>query len=431
MMRIRNVPLARLAVYAPVLGGVIYLLFAPFANPAHRVISGVLVCAVLALFFFARRLWPGRHDQARVGLTIGLITVTVIFHTGVFILLRQINEPHEWIHDSALQTEEAMRMVARGGNPYVEDYRTTPLADWDWNPGGHENPALDHYVYLPGMFLSGMPMFVVWEQMFGWYDQRLFQLIVLAGFVGLLLAVSRGRPHLQIVMLSATLLQPLFFFYFIVGHNDILIYLAILAAGIACMRGSYRLGMVSLAIAAVLKQSAWVFIPLFALLVVRHALLQDTARFRWLFRQIWPAVLTAGMVILPFLILDLRAFTDDTLLYLVGRSTSVYPIHGFGIPALLLRSGGIESMWSPTPMIAVQYILTAVALLGVSIWIWKKPTVNIVVVAGTGILLITWIFARWFTLSHVGVILELGVIAWVLGVSTRSVSTPEPTAHRQ
>ena len=83
--------------------------------------------------------------------------------------------------------------MLQGRNPYVENYLSTPMAEWGIN---EFRTALYHYPYLPWTFLSSAPFRVLSRAAIGWYDQRFVYLLLFALTLLLLpgLARRRGRP---------------------------------------------------------------------------------------------------------------------------------------------------------------------------------------------------------------------------------------------
>ena len=75
------------------------------------------------------------------------------------VLLRHENLPQSYSHDGGvIQTEAAIDFFLAGRNPYVEDYRSTPMAEW----GLPEfRTALDHYPYLPWTYVFSAPVKLV------------------------------------------------------------------------------------------------------------------------------------------------------------------------------------------------------------------------------------------------------------------------------
>ena len=96
-----------------------------------------------------------------------IVVSTVVSQSVLLILLRQATGPASYTHDGGvIQTEEALKYVLAGKNPYVEDYVNTPLAEW----GLDYKTALYHYPYLPWTFFFSTPFCLVSQAVLGWYD---------------------------------------------------------------------------------------------------------------------------------------------------------------------------------------------------------------------------------------------------------------------
>ncbi|MFC1688020.1 hypothetical protein ACFL0L_05620, partial [Patescibacteria group bacterium] len=366
------------------------------------------------LFLFAPRLWPRNTDTTRSLLIIILILCTVFLSTVAFIAARQVSEPHEWVHDSTIMTEEAMKFALAGRNPYSEDYRITPLADWPWNPDGRENPALDHYAYLPGMFMSGLPFFAFIEKALGWYDHRLFQLIALALLLFVFMRMQMFSSRIRQLLLIVFFLNPFFFYYFIVGHNDIVMYLLLIAAISLLSSKRFLWASVCIGIALSMKHVAWLFLPLMLVYYFLQAKGYFKDRIRWVITKGWPIIILPALFILPFVFAHAQVFVDDTVLYLTGDSTSTYPIQGIGLPAILLHTGHIANMWELVSFFWIQLVLM-ILVIGTGIFVLKKnPALHWVVIISSLLLFVLWFFARSFSLSHLAVIIQFIIVGLFL-----------------
>src|SRR5205814_1356712 len=113
-----------------------------------------------------------------------------------------------------------------------ENYFNTPLANMDYLPSLYStknisppkefrvNPAYFHLVYLPFGFISVVPFYLMFNELFGFFDVRIVYLICYIG--SLLFALSLVPKHLKFSFLSLFSLNPLLSTFVISGHNDIL-----------------------------------------------------------------------------------------------------------------------------------------------------------------------------------------------------------------
>ena len=174
---------------------------------------------------------PGakRQQRIKVALIWLIIALTVLLPTAKMVLLRHENLPQSYSHDGGvIQTEAAVDFFLAGRNPYVEDYRSTPMAEW----GLPEfRTALDHYPYLPWTYVFSAPVKVLSDALLGWYDQRFVYLLVFV--VALLLAtrlVPSTRPRDRLGLLMLLGLNPLMGLDLIFGQNDLFVWAWIVLA---------------------------------------------------------------------------------------------------------------------------------------------------------------------------------------------------------
>ena len=125
------------------------------------------------------RVSPGKLFDTKFALVMLTVFLVVVLPTVSWMMIRQATNPWQHIIDGGLQTEEAIKYLLQGKNPYTEDYIGTPLVNW-FHPieGVEENPALYHNVYLPFSFLFSVPFYLVVKNVTGWYDQRLVYLLL-------------------------------------------------------------------------------------------------------------------------------------------------------------------------------------------------------------------------------------------------------------
>jgi len=117
--------------------------------------------------------------RAKLTLAALAISLVVILPTISGMVLRHASEPWSYVHDAAMQVEEAIRFLLQARNPYAENYLETPLAQWEYAfPPPEVNPALYHNAYLPFIFLFSAPLYACSTWLTGWYDQRLVFLLL-------------------------------------------------------------------------------------------------------------------------------------------------------------------------------------------------------------------------------------------------------------
>ncbi len=102
------------------------------------------------------------------------IAAIAIAPTVLGIYLRHVTGPYEYAHDGMIQTEEAIRFVLAGKNPYAENYGNTPMALWHFQePNLSVNPALYHLPYLPFLIICSTLFYIAAQATMGWFDERM------------------------------------------------------------------------------------------------------------------------------------------------------------------------------------------------------------------------------------------------------------------
>jgi len=101
-------------------------------DPFSLLLISITFCLLILYIFFD--IWPRisqeRRYQAKMAIVICIVFTTVIALPVFSILLRQVTGPASFSHDGGvIQTEETIKYVLSGKNPYVEDYVDTPTAD--------------------------------------------------------------------------------------------------------------------------------------------------------------------------------------------------------------------------------------------------------------------------------------------------------------
>lgn len=398
--RFRTVGTALLFILA--LGTFVYI--APMVHPLQKIVTAVTGCLLWGTYVFRGKLFPRNPERTGRIVMFTTICVTVVFATVVFMVARNANTPETFAHDSLIQTEAAQSFLAAGINPYTADYRLTPLADWPWHPGGRENPALDHYAYLPFMFVSGMPFHIVFGSLFHWFDQRVVHLLFLFLAIFSVHITLRRTPRTADVAFILIFLNPFLYYYFIIGHNDIVVFSLLIFSWALLARKKPLWSSVALGAAIASKQSALVFLPLFVIYLwfTSSGILRE--RIQKVAQSFWPAFAIPLVFILPFIINSPHGFWEDTVLYLAGKGSAIFPIQGFGVSALLVRIGRIDDIFQSSRLFLLQMLTAAAILLCSVFFLRRRPSISSMILCGTVLLAGVWVFAQSFTLSHLAAI---------------------------
>ena len=353
-----------------------------FGDPLALLLAAVSLAALLLyLLVDLVEAAPRRTTRVKLALVWLIIAATVLLPSLELAALRHENLPHSYSHDGGvLQTESAVDFFLQGRNPYVEDYRATPMAEW----GLPEfRTALDHYPYLPWTFVFSAPFKWVSEALLGWYDQRwVYQLLFVAGLMAALRLVPATWPRGRLGLLMLLGLNPIMGLDVIFGQNDSFVWAwglfacALLAAAAStgadtpqAARRSERLYLaaaLAFGLACASKPTAWFFAPFFALLLARERLSswRDLpAALPLMLRRGWPALLAVALLVGPYAVWNLNALVDDVWRWAAGTSASHYQIWGWGASNFVLAWGGLSSrfdvwpFWIPEVLVALPLLL--------------------------------------------------------------------------
>jgi len=363
---------------------------------------------LLALFAYvlADLLLEGRRQFAvKLIALVFVIVAFVVLPTMAAIVFRHNTAPYLYIHDGAIQTEEAIKFLLANENPYAESYAATPMAQWRFNESGvGRNLAIDHLPYLPFTFLSAIPLYLVAQATLGWYDQRFVSLILLSLAVLMLLRVGR-TPGEKLASITVLSLNPLSIPFFIEGRNDIMVSFWLIGGILLLQRRRVSWAGIFIACAAVSKQTAWFIIPFFvfyALQIERNSnpLKQLVKRARVLV----PAALVFVGILLPFLIWDAGAFLDDVLSvpFRLPAAGAIYPIRSLGFGGLALGLGWIKQSTDPFPFSWLQMLFGGLGLIFLLYSQWRNNTLTQVLMNYAVLLFICLFFARSFVDNYLG-----------------------------
>jgi len=344
-----------------------------------------------------------------VGLPAAML-ITVRAATGVPLLM----------HDGAYQTEEAMRALLQGRDPYGLDYSQTSMRRWHWYVNEPLDPSLFRYVYYPLTFLAALPGYGLANAAGAFFDFRVLLLLAAAGCAVAVLALP-WRWEWRYVLLAAIFLDPLFFLP--QGRNDILFLAAVVGGTLALARRRPLAGAWAFGVALAFKQFAIFYLPLLA-----AALLSPRARHGLTTRGKAGALVGLGLPLfvtaLPFLVWQPAAFLTDTAGHVTGTVAGSYPIRGYGLSALLLALHVFPNNAAYFPFGLLQ-LAVAVPLLGWGLRrVWRRPTYDRVLQAAIVVLAAALFCSRYLNDNHLAVLLALAVLG---GGARRAEAVPAAT----
>jgi hypothetical protein len=308
---------------------------------------GVLVAAVaFAIAAFGFR--EGTSERLRTG-ALALLILLLLFLPQVLLIVAQ--PPNAPIIDGALLNDVAADRLLSGHDPYIGDFLNTPMRAF-YLSDVPVNFGLSRFVYMPGMALLDLPLRLLHSNRANFSWLFLPALLALAAAAW---SIGRSTAEKQAAVAVVTL-NPLFqldYFYLL---ND-LFFLAPALAGIGMLRRERPLAAGALlGLSLGMKQQAILFLPLLALYALRHLGRRD------LLRLAAAGTLVVGVIVLPFLAWDPKAFLAGTAGFFYGAGVDSYPIRGLGLQGILLRIGVIGNRWDSFPSAQIQVPLLVIAL---------------------------------------------------------------------
>lgn len=364
----------------------------PSFGAAPLVVSVLLFAYAAVSFVYGSR--AGRPLLAKSLLLAGIILGTVVYTTVDQMRLRQETAPHLHVHDHAMQIEETLVALLDGRNPYAVDYYGTNLELW-WP----DNPALTHVIALPTTFLKSVPLYLATTAAFGWYDERLAQLALLAAALGGLWCLFR-QPELRLISVIAFVFNPLFAGFFVAGRGDIVFLSFFLLALVCLQRERWRAAFLFFALAVTSKHTAWFAAPFF----LTYTLARGGLARPW--RTLAPAAVLAVAIVLPFVLWDWQAFFADIYSYPAGTIPTSYPVKGYGFSMILHTMGYFPDVTAYFPSSLLQ-----LALVPLLVWLvrdlYRRPSLGRLVLSYALLLWPFWFLSRFLNDNYLGVIVTL------------------------
>ena len=317
------------------------------------------------------------------------------------------NEVYLQLHDGAYQTELALALLQQGRNPYSASYATTPLAAYQL-PETEGNPAVDHYIYLPGLLWLSWPLKSLSQALWGWFDQRLvyilFYLLTL-----LLLPLLFRSPQLKLAAFVAIGLNPLLTAEIHTGMNDVTVLFFLVVAILFLERQRWLAAAIMVGLACSCKQSGWLAIPFYVMI--------GSGR-----KHFWQNLLLIGLVMAifigPLALWDFPAFWDDTFAYASGTAVGLnYPIRGYSFGRLLVGFGIIPTVDSHFPFWLLQLLGGGLALA------WLLPRIGRAThfwLYSALFIFILGFFSRFFNHTYFGFVTLLATTGWLMAADEQS-----------
>lgn len=391
----------------------------PYSLLLVAIAFGALVAYVI-LDVLRNRFNEVKVQRAKLALVWLIVVSTVVAQAVLLILLRQATSPASYTHDGGvIQTEEALKYVLAGKNPYVEDYVNTPMAEW----GLDYKTALYHYPYLPWTFLFSAPFYLVSQAVLGWYDQRFVYLLLFT--ITLLLAprlAQRRADKLGLVMVLG--LNPIMGIDVIFGQNDsFVLFWIVLALWLLQLSGgkegdkrwSVVLSVISFGLACASKPTAWFLAPFYFLYLLRGEDISPGNRRALavtLLRRVIPFLAIFAVLVLPFAVWDWGALVDDVWGWASGTAEVPYQIRGWGFANFILGLGLVESRLDYFPF-WIPELLTCLPLLLFLLWKQVRTnTLGAVLYGYSALMFVFFYFSRFLNENYLGFILAFVALAY-------------------
>lgn len=156
-----------------------------------------------------------------------LLIFVFIIITGVYqILLRKKGADPIYVHDGILVSEQAIKYLDEGKNPYVENYKESfSYFIEKYGQRERDNPVWHHYVYLPYYFLFSWPFYKVSHYFFGFFDQRIVHIFIFIFSLILIYKIPKNKNK-KLIALLLFAFNPLFFPGFLMVIMIFLFFLA-------------------------------------------------------------------------------------------------------------------------------------------------------------------------------------------------------------
>ena len=356
----------------------------------------------------ARRSW-----RLRLALMGGLLALVVAWPEAQAMLVRHATHPWYAVHDTAMQVEEAIKFLLAGKDYYAQTYLRTPMAHW-YSPG--MDAALYHTDRPPFGIVASAPFYLLGQKLFGFFDERMVYLPLLALCALLLLRLPAPREW-RLALVAAALLNPFFVPTLVYGQDDVLVLALLLLCGGALYGGRYRRAALWLGLACATKHTAVFMLPPYLLYVAarhRGAGWRGTLGASW--REAWPAIVAPLCICAPFLLWHARAFLDGNVGFLAGTVPHSYPIRGvgaYGFGALVLLGGVARgpNAYYPFALWEAAAALPLLVVLGRRLW--RAPSVRGLFVAYALLLFVCYFLSRFFQdsgLAYTVSVLALGAL---------------------
>ncbi|MDD5290330.1 MAG: hypothetical protein PHT40_04015 [Patescibacteria group bacterium] len=347
-----------------------------------------------------------------------VLAVTMVAH-----IAWRAKDPNLPVHDNIQQMEPAVEFLLQGKNPYAENYFKTELAKsaYIMTTQGQVflNPALYHVIKLPFHILASVPVHFLAKAAVGFYDERMTYLILFILSLFALFALPNDRRH-KFALTAFYAFNPLFLNFLVSGRDDVFVLSWLIFTFYFLKKDKILLSSLMLALACTAKHSAWFLVPFYYTYlyfrVIPHSLPHQSALkvILQLSKRTYLLPIIFLLIMLPFILWNPLAFYQDTIAYPAGTLITSYPINGYGLSVLFYKLGLVKSLTDYLPLWVIQIPIT---LLLFYLFIKKQIQDNSLarMIGSYAILiLVYWLFSRFFHDNYVGFVSQLLLSAYFL-----------------
>ncbi len=385
-------------------------------DPISLLLISVTFGLLILYIFFD--LWPRigdeRRYQAKLAIVVSIVFATVVALSAFSVLLRRVTGPASFCHDGGvIQTEETIKYLLSGKNPYVEDYVDTPMAEW----GIEYRTALYHYPYLPWTSFFSAPFYLLSQAAMGWYDQRLVYLLLFIAVLFLAPRLVKERnQRLCLVMVLG--LNPIMGSDIIFGQNDVFVLAWVVFSVYLLQKGLLVWSAVMLGLACASKPTAWFLVPFYLLYVIHLRGISTRAELKErglsLLRELIPFVLVVAILVTPFALWDFDALFDDVWRWSSGTAEVPYQITGWGLANFVLALGLVESRLDYFPF-WILGLLVCLPLFLFLLWRqWKRNSISSMLYYYAFLTLVFFYLSRFMNENYLGYILAILGLAFFI-----------------
>jgi hypothetical protein len=332
-------------------------------------------CAAAALALVACALAGARARVRAAVLALGAACAVAVPTVSLMAMGWAMDRPYGQ-DGGVVQLPLALDLLVQGRSPYDADYsdsilgrqaRVSPF----WRAYGG-NPLMRHHAYLPGTHLLMLPGYLVARAAGFAFDPRVITLIALAAAAVLAarLALAARGSEGALAAAAIVLANPLVYWPFAFGANDVLQVALLLAAALLAARGRPVWCGAVLGLACASKQLAWPYAPFLLAHLSGARTLRELVSRAALGKMTRPVLALLGVfaaIVLPVLLLDPRGFWGDIVVYNVGLpGADSYPLGGtpgFGAANFLIYFGRVASLRDHVSFAPLYAVLAPLCLL--------------------------------------------------------------------